>query len=262
MRFSRRTMVSGALKGGAGLLGLFILGGGIPELSEKEEGPIQGYIDEPTRERLLSFDFQTVAHNGGEHDKWLDEYLYTGCDYIELDIRKNNQNGRLYIAHNEDDSRNGRKRDFASVARRVLDNGNKLFIDLKDTDSPLPVLDFLRASGVASSSIITSASWDGPRQIEELTGEDLPLPSFTIQKREHVDIFLRWEKFPQGPFGISLDKKAASERNIRRLKSAGASTIFVYTIESADRALQVLENGADGIITNNLTLLNVKPQVI
>jgi len=234
-----------------------------PELPKFER------IDPLVLEMLRRYSFQTVAHNGGDYAPFYKEYARTGCDFIEIDVFRHR--GKVYVGHekyfggigidtfHKSVSLSAPNRMFSSVVNEIKKDGYRIFIDFKDTDSPDQVLNILEDHKMLSDSAFSSEAWRVLEKVKERQGGNASNLFYTIQNEKNIDNFFTYDGLPKGPFGISLDAKIASKENISRFHEAGG-TVFVYVIKTVKQAVTVLANGADGIISNNLTLLSFQPK--
>lgn len=253
---------------GAGSILLLAKIFGFPAANPEYPNPER--IDLLTFERLQQYEgFQTIAHNGaGPHYK---AYAKTGCNFMEADVYK--YHGEIYVGHEEyfgnigvDQSQgsitfSGPSRKLSSVIRRMKRDGYRPFIDFKDTDSPKQALGILKEQKMLADAVFSGEAWAALETVKEEQGGDTSNLYYTMQNESSIKTFFNPDGFPDGPFGVSMDEGIASEENIGRFKDAGA-TVFVYPIKTARQALRVLANGADGLITNNLTLLSFQATAV
>ncbi|MBI2031862.1 MAG: hypothetical protein HYT08_04590 [Candidatus Levybacteria bacterium] len=238
---------------------------GFPAISPEQ--PTFERIDQITFDELSKYEgFETVAHNGGNLRPFYRQFKRTGCNFIETDAYT--YRGKVYVGHEEyfagvglDRSQGSitlsrPSRKLSTVIQEIKKDGYKVLIDFKDTDSPGPVLDILEENQI-SDAVFSGEAWSALGQVREKQGGDASNLFYTIQNERNIDTFFVHDGFPDGPFGISLDAEVASEENISRFHEAGG-TVFVYVVKTARQALRVLGNGADGLITNNLTLLSLQ----
>ncbi|MEM4270902.1 MAG: hypothetical protein QXO70_02275 [Candidatus Pacearchaeota archaeon] len=230
------------------------------------EYPTFEAIDQITLDKLSKYEgFQTVAHNGGNLYSNYRQFKLTGCDYIETDVFS--YHDTIYVGHEGyfvgigiDSSRGSitfsrPSREFRRVAREIKKDGYRLLVDFKDTSSTDKVLDILEEHGMLSSAIFSSEAWSVLNKVKDRQNGEASNLFYTVQNQRGVETFLKQSSLPNGPFGISLDKSVSSEENIRKFKEAGGK-VFVYVVKTARDAVKVLANGADGLITNNLSLLS------
>ena len=266
-RYSRRSFGSGLFKL-AGVLGAsaILKMGRLPNLSrDVAEG---GFIREDLSDKLQGESFQTIAHNGANASDNFEVFRRTNCDYIEIDVFTHN--GEVYVGHPDklagipiDSSKStigldNPVRKFSEVAEEVFTDGKKLFIDFKDGPSVGRVFDFLAEKQMLETSSFTSTAWGNLIEIRNRQGGNCDNLFFTIQNDEDFEKFIEYDKFPRAPFGVSLDKKSATRENIQKLKARGA-IVYVYTVDTPEGALNFIGDGADGITTNNISLMNIKP---
>ncbi|MEK7186241.1 MAG: hypothetical protein AAB675_02675 [Patescibacteria group bacterium] len=262
-RISRRSFNGSMLKATAAL-GVLAVFGSRPSFDRQDNDPVSESISSFTRERLMQFSFQTVAHNGGDSIPIYEEYKKTGCSRIEADVYKFGNSVR--VGHRKfigvpdiiRDSSQAKEadRDFEEVLQQFSDDGINMLIDFKDIPSVVPTLDTIERSGGLGLTYFTSQAWDALAQVASRQNGDYSNLFYTIQSEELVKRFFDYKYYPRGSFGVALDKDVASTGNIHRFKDVGA-TVFVYTVARASHALALLEDGVDGLITNNKTLLSI-----
>lgn len=133
-----------------------------------------------------------------------------------------------------------------------------LYLDLKsDSRRYLKhISEILEARGVTERAAITSPHWDALQYVESLS------PSissyYTVIARRHLEPF--WDHLDEHPevngtamrHGL-LNPALVEALHARRLK------ILAWTVDSPQRALELLQWGVDGIISNRIELLQAIP---
>lgn len=226
-----------------------------------------GSVDELEKIKLRTFSPLTVGHNGANTESRLEQSLNAHMDFIEADVSYNNRS--FWVGHEkrilgffsyDEESKagwiGGPKMFLEDVLLLATNTDKKLLLDLKDVypgdiDKLLQLLSKYEA---LESSAFSGKSW---RTLTNLIAMGVKSKNifFTINSRDGYEAFKRFEVLSI-PFGVSLNKSLADPGNISALQVRGGR-VLVYKVDSGEDALTVLRNGANGLISNNLSLLEI-----
>jgi hypothetical protein len=250
---------------------MFILGTGAVSLAREmlnppREDPLIKYeeIPESTKSELLSYSPATVFHNAMNSMERFDLALGTIPDFIDVDVIQ--IEGKIFASHSPYHSLplidpilaklpnviGPFKPSFEGIASKAAGANQPLYLDLKNLGkgSFKNLQEILREEEIEHFSIFSSKHWDLLDHVKETYGPEKVV--YSIGNSKALERF-----FDRGNHmgNVSLAEHLASEEIVTALKSGGK--VFVYTVNKAQDALTVLRNGADGIVTENLSLLAV-----
>ncbi|GEM_PF-4813221 len=186
-------------------------------------------------------------------------------DYIDVDLVV--VDGEIYASHNPYKKvpyvdrliplgpTGPYKLKLKEVAADCAEAEQKMFLDTKNLDvEDLPLLRGILGEARMEEKILFCSR--NPKlldKIAEVYGYDWVFHSIPNEDRLN-DFF---EKGYRG--NVSIPERLATKENIDALHERGAN-VFVYTVNSAQEALRVLGVKCDGIISENISLLNVYPR--
>ncbi|MGD9892986.1 MAG: glycerophosphodiester phosphodiesterase [Dehalococcoidia bacterium] len=207
-----------------------------------------------------------IAHRGGNSQPLLRRALAAGVDWIETDIWLHY--GRLVARHDRSLWRlpimySRRSVSLMLAPEIVLDSlldatqgtPTCVLIDLKGRGQRLPdALDsVLRRRNAFNRTALCGKNWaslDRARALDPRTRV-----FFTLERTKHLDAYLARRRDGSAPPAISCFHGLLTPATVDALKAAGA-TIFAWTIDSEQRARQLLAWGVDGITSNRLDMLS------
>jgi glycerophosphoryl diester phosphodiesterase len=134
----------------------------------------------------------------------------------------------------------------------------RLLLDLKLDATWVPALLGLVKRHVSLDTVAFTGEW---RPLDAIRESGVKTAGFNyggMNRWWKLERFLRQQPRLQRP-GVSLHKKLASRENIDRLHAGGAA-VLVYVVWDPAEALDLLQRGADGLITNNIALAEVWSQ--
>ena len=262
LQINRRQFNEAFIKTIGALLVLETLRGTLPR--EDEFGFIENLSAE-TRHQLLLYNPKTIAHRGGNSIKHLELSKQAGVDFVEVDLKR--YLGRSLITHGEkwpavayDHARrlfglSGSIPNVFEISQGIKDQNQNFFIDLKG-DSPLTLVEAVNIT--RKNGLEDKVSYFGNWQTLDILADVFDRRDnlfYSIGNPIALYRFLN-EQPQRKAQGVSLDIKLASEETISILHQNGCK-VYVYGVHTSKEAIEVLEYGADGLISNNLSLLSV-----
>ncbi len=203
----------------------------------------------------------TVAHRAANSPHALRVAL--GCDavdYLEADLWL--EHGRLEVRH----ARRAwplpvyweRGRIFVSFERfpsledvASAAGAMRLYLDLKGRDMRLAdaVIQFVRDHGLEDAVVFSSPEWSLLDRVRARLGA----PCFYTL---NTDNFARrlGEVLAGGFDYLAVNHRLLDPERVRRLKEAGCSVV-AWTVNSLDRARQLVSWGADGVVSDHVAIL-------
>jgi glycerophosphoryl diester phosphodiesterase len=194
-----------------------------------------------------------------------------GCDMLEFDVLARSD-GTVVVAHDPRHLRDPGLVTFDEAltffAERLPSVG--LQVDLKRRGIEAAVVDALRRQGVIERAWVSGFDADALRRVAELEPElprsfTYPRDRFGVSKRGPLAPAVRsvlksfGSSLPQRipallrraqATALTLHYSVASSEAIERAHELGAP-VYVWTVDDAARAQQLVRWGADGIITND-----------
>ena len=209
--------------------------------------------------------FYAIAHRAGNNLRHLEEALEAGVDAIECDVW--HARGRLSVRHERKlpglpvifDKWYLR---FAwghlSLPRllREIDARAELFLDIKSRSPRAAdaVLDLYREHvSMMPHTLISSVQWRLLDRIGE-AGTDMEL-FYSVGSQSGIESLLRRCARARPPAGTSIRQTLLSADAVARLHGAGLR-VFAWTVNTPHRAEELRSWGVDGIISDDLGVLN------
>jgi hypothetical protein len=221
-------------------------------------------VDEATAAELVKYQPFVGVHRGGNDLARIGVSAATD-GYVETDLRM--WRGELIVAHERrigpveyDPTRSlirlaGAPLKLSTVLGEVERLNARLLLDFKIGAEWAPaVIGSLRKHRLLTTTAFTGL-WSPLDAIAASGVETAGLYYGSIDRDWKLDRFLD-EQARHQRSEASLHVKLATEENIRRLHKSKVRVV-VYVISEGQQALQLLRRGADGIITNNLSLAKV-----
>lgn len=209
--------------------------------------------------------FYSIAHRAGNNLRATEEALKAGVDAIECDFW--HARGRLALRHERKlpgipllfDKWFVRWQWGELSLRELLlaiDRRAELFLDVKSAtpraaDAVLELYND-HASMLPPRTLVCSKQW---KLLDRLgaAGTDLQM-FYSVGRTGNVEALLRRTERPHPPAGTSIRHSHLDEAAIRRLHDAGLR-VLAWTVNNEDRARQLVAWGVDGIISDDLALL-------
>ncbi len=209
--------------------------------------------------------FYTIAHRAGNNLHHLEEALEAGVDAIECDVWHARE--RLLLRHERKlpglpvifDKWYLR---FAwghlSLPRllREINFRAELFLDIKSRSPRAAdaLLDLYRDNAsMMPHTLISSVQWRLLDRIGE-AGTDMEL-FYSVGSQSGIESLLRRCERTRPPAGTSIRHTLLSAEVIGRLQGSGLR-VFAWTVNTQHRAEELRSWGVDGIISDDLDLLN------
>jgi glycerophosphoryl diester phosphodiesterase len=204
-----------------------------------------------------------IAHRHGNERLPLASAIAAGVDWIEVDLwysfgrlvaRHERGLWRLPIVYDSWTLKTNFRPLYLDEIISSSAGGPGLFLDFKGTHRPLPsaVVEALRRTGEVERSAVCGQFW---RPLDEIGRLEPRIRLFySLGREEHVQRFLA--RLAQGlqPAGVSIAKWLLNAELGERLAGYGLE-IFAWTVNEPAHALQLIEFGATGIISDDLDLL-------
>jgi hypothetical protein len=232
-------------------------------LNEEPSGHLAG-VDEATRALLRAYQPVVAIHRGGNLLARLASSV-SGDALIETDVRL--RRGELVVAHEhwlgplayDWPRRFLRLGDRPIRLPRLLSEAKRLnarlLLDLKLDAAWVPALiGQLRQNGLLETTAFTG-EW---APLDAIAASGAPTQGLyygSINRPWRLYRFLDEQRTYLRP-AVSLHKRLATAHNLQRLHAVNARAL-VYVVSEPQEALELLARGADGLITNNLTLAEV-----
>ena len=208
--------------------------------------------------------FRAIAHRAGNNLPSLEQALATGVDAIECDFW--HARGRLLLRHE-------RKLPALPVLldkwylrwawgelslRTLLREINfraDLFLDIK-SGSPRAadaVLELYRDNAsMMPRTQVSSRQW---KLLDRIGRAGTRMETYySVGRRSQVPALLRRARYEQPPAGTSIRHTLLSRDLVAGLHDAGLR-VFAWTVNTRHRAEELLEWGADGIISDDVELM-------
>ena len=223
-------------------------------------------IDDETHQMLRQFRPITVAHNGADDFGRLRMSIDAGVDYAEADVRQ--FFGRLRIIHGENLGYllyDGIRREagfsgtvpyFEELVQEIKPSNQKLFLELKEDSFNLAdkVIRAVNNNGLEDGTAFFAVGWHVLDRIYQKTGKNTHL-FYTIGDIDQLQLFLDQQMQYQRQ-GVSLNVDLATKEVVGKLHESGA-VVLVAVVKKAKQAVDVLNAGADGLISGNLRVLSI-----
>lgn len=224
-----------------------------------------GYLEEISpdiKSELLKYSPVTIAHRGGNGVDNLNKTLGARANFAEADVRP--VRGSIVVGHEQYFGPfvvDGARRSFRiggprllldEVAQYSATQDQNLFLDLKDVNlqDARRIEGIIEKRGLKGKTAYSSKNWE---VLDELGGKDNLF--YTIEDMDGFKKFiLQQEKMKRR--GVSMNQGVVVPESMEWLKDLGVK-IWVYTIHNSEDGLRVLQLGADGLISNNLSLLSI-----
>lgn len=206
-----------------------------------------------------------VAHRAGESRRALRAALAAGVDWLEVDLwshygrvvsRHDAALGRLPITYHS--WRAGVLLRPPLTLDALLDavDGTpvRLLLDLKGNAADLPrrIVETLQRREAVSRAALCGQDW---RPLDAARGLEPALSvCFSLGREEHLPAYLRRLDEGSAPSVISIAHRLLTEQRLRELHDRGVTTLC-WTVDQPSRARQLVDWGADGIISNSPALL-------
>jgi glycerophosphoryl diester phosphodiesterase len=234
----------------------------------REETLVEDAIEPSLGEELLRYRPTVVVHRGGNGPSRFARSIEAGARVIETDVRW--RDGALVVGHERwvgpvafDTNRWLLRVDpVAPPLEVVLDEAAehdcRLMLDLKLGASAHAgsLLEALRSHGLEDKTWFTG-DWSALDAIAEASA-GRATRHYGVNKPGRLRRFFDEQASAQRA-GVSLNKRLATPETLAQLHALELETI-VYTVTDPREASQLLMAGADGLITNNLSLVQLFAQ--
>jgi len=231
----------------------------------REETLVRAPISASLRQELLGYRPTVVVHRGGNGPSRFARSIEAGARFIETDVRWRDE--ALVVGHERwagpvayDTNRWLLRLDEAApplevVLREASKHDCTLMLDLKlgEPERVVWLLEALRQHGLESRAWFTG-DWAALDAIAEAT-EGEPTLYYGVNKPAHLNRFFEEQAKAKRP-AVSLNKRLATKETLATLHALGVQAM-VYTVTKPSEALPLLKAGADGLITNNLSLVEL-----
>ena len=220
-------------------------------------------MNKDVTEKLAHLRGQRILHRGGNHLHKTRAAIKGGLEAIEADLwfykgqvvaRHSRSLGPLPILYDKysvlPDLATPTLEKFARVAAHKV----RLFLDLKSggTEFCLRVLEVLRRRGIVSSTSVSSQDWQALELLESME-PSLPL-YFSVERPDQWQAYSRLHD-TRFVSGISVHHTWLTPETIAELQGRGVR-VNAWTVDDPRRAVELLEWGVDGIISNSMPLLS------
>lgn len=218
-------------------------------------------------DQLASYPAVRVAHSAANYRALMRQAVAAGADLIEADVwpRWN----RVVARHERGvvalplvfDKWYVRPEVRPITLQEIIDTvgpNQGLYLDLKSDNRRYlgHIAAIIGERGVTERTAVTSPHWAALQHIESLA----PAVSsyYTVIARRHLEPF--WNHLDRHPEvnGTAMRHGLLNERLVEVLHARGLK-ILAWTVDSPQRALELLGWGVDGIISNRLDLLQAIP---
>jgi glycerophosphoryl diester phosphodiesterase len=212
-----------------------------------------------------TFHTTRIAHRAGNDRTALRLAVEAQVDWIEIDLwyaggrliaRHERGLWRLPIVYDKWHMRVVRERplDLAEIVR-LSDGGPRLFIDLKGTARRLPqaIVETLRRLGAVERAAVCGQFWPPLDAIKQ--SEPRIQVFHSLGRPEHVNNYALRLEAEHGLSGISIGHWLLTPELVAGYH-ARAVQVFAWTVNDPAIALRLVGWGVDGIISDNLGLLN------
>jgi len=205
-----------------------------------------------------------IAHRAGNAEESLRLAITAGVDWIETDLWY--AYGRLHARHERGvwrlpllvDKWNVRVVRSPQIRLGeilpITAGGPRLFLDLKGTDRRLPaaVIETLRRHDALDRAAVCGQYWPLLDEVRRL--EPRVQVFHSLGRVEHVAGYAHRLEQGTSREGVSVANWLLTPELIGRCKQNGIK-LFAWTVNECERAVQLLEWGVDGIISDRLDLL-------
>jgi glycerophosphoryl diester phosphodiesterase len=199
---------------------------------------------------------QGVSHNSGNSAQTAREAAKYGADVIEIDVL--NVNGRLYASHDGPSPILG-TRVFPRPRLEQMwreTEGSAVLLDLKEPSSSYRgiLLDFLEANaGGRQITVSSRSSWTLEEFKRRLPGATRLL---SVGSSSGLEVLAREEELLRTIDGVTIREGLLDEDTVAWLKSNGL-VVYAWVVNGFDRLNELVEWGVDGIVTDNLAILEL-----
>lgn len=206
-----------------------------------------------------------IAHRAGNDRASLLAALEARVDWIEIDLwyaggrliaRHERGLWRLPIVYDKWHLRVLRERalDLAEIIR-LTDGGPRLFIDLKGVARRLPsaIVQTLRRFGAVDRAAVCGQFWPPLDAIKQ--AEPRIQVFHSLGRPEHVGSYALRLEAEHGLSGVSVAHWLLTPQLVRAYRERDVQ-VFAWTVNDPATALRLIDWGVDGIVSDDLALLN------
>ena len=220
-------------------------------------------MDPRLRGQLGQYSAYRVLHRGGNELDRLRQAARAGLDAAEVDLWP--RAGEVLVRHAKPfapaSGLLGRLAAFSGLGAPTLDQvaelaertGIALFLDLKSDELRYcsGVLQILRRFDRASTALVSSQNWHALENVETL---DPTVPVlFSVDTPGQWDAIERL-RTDRPVAGVSINQQRLNRWMIVDLRDRDIR-VFAWTVDDAERAVDLLEWGVDGLISGSIELL-------